>query len=120
MDALGYPLRFILTGGQASDSLVAMPLLEGFSFQFALADRGYDADEILQTIQKREAIAVIPPKCNRKIQRHYNRDIYKERNLIERFFNRIKHFRRVATRYEKTACNYLAMLTLASIVLWLA
>lgn len=89
-------------------------------FDTLLADKGYDTDEILDFLEQRGAAACIPPKSNRKIQREYDKYLYKERNLVERFFNKLKQFRRLATRYEKTARNFLAMLNLASIVIWVA
>lgn len=85
-----------------------------------LADKGYDANDILDFLKQRGARACIPPKANRKFPQDYDRNLYKERNLVERFFNRLKHYRRIATRYEKTARNFMAMLTLASILIWLA
>jgi len=108
-----------LTAGQSSDFPEAIPLLSALPFQFVLADKGYDSNEIVTFIHQQQGIAVIPPKANRKIQRGYDKHLYKERNLVERFFNKAKHFRRMATRYEKTARNYLAMLTLVATVLWL-
>ena len=85
-----------------------------------MADKGYDSDEILEFLAIRGAQACIPPKFNRIIQREYDKHLYKERNLVERFFNRIKHFRRLATRYEKHSQNFLGMLTLVAAVIWLA
>lgn len=89
-------------------------------FETLLADKGYDTDEILDFLEQRGATACIPPKSNRKEQREYDTYLYKERNLVERFFNKLKQYRRLATRYEKTARNFLAMLNLASIVIWSA
>jgi len=119
VDALGNPVRFILTAGQVHDILQAEDLISGIAFEHLLADKGYDSNEIVTFIHQQQGIAVIPPKANRKIQRGYDKHLYKERNLVERFFNKAKHFRRMATRYEKTARNYLAMLTLVATVLWL-
>jgi transposase len=79
-----------------------------------IADKAYDADELVQTICQRGAQAVIPPRSNRKQPRKFSKRRYKSRNFVERFVNRIKHYRRVATRYEKTARNYLAFVHLAS------
>jgi len=84
-----------------------------------LADKGYDADYIIEAASNMGAIAVIPPKSNRRNRREYDKELYKERNLVERFFNKIKHFRRVATRYDKTASAFLAFIHVASICLWL-
>jgi len=83
-----------------------------------LADKGYDSDEVIVLIEEQGSIAVIPSRKCRKKTREYDRDIYKERNLVERFFGRIKQFRRVATRYEKLADHYLAVVQIASIRLW--
>jgi len=87
--------------------------------QAVLADKGYDADYIVTAAETMGAQAVIPPKANRKIQREYDAELYKERNLVERLFNKLKHFRRVATRYDKTAVAFLAFVHVASICLWL-
>jgi transposase len=79
-----------------------------------IADKAYDANAFLDVLRKRNAEVVIPPLKTRKVQRRYSRSKYKQRNLIERFLNRLKHYRRVATRYEKTAANFLAFVQLAS------
>ena len=87
-------------------------MIEDSAARAVLADTGYDADHLLLYLQARGIEAVIPPRANRLEQRDYDRELYKNRNLVERFFNRIKHFRRVATRYEKLARNFLSMITL--------
>ncbi len=112
-------MRFILTGGQAADCKQALALLEGLKAEAVLADKGYDADYIVEAIAGMNALAVIPPKSNRIVQREYDKDLYKERNHVERMFNKLKHFRRVATRYDKTAASFMAFLNLAAIYLWL-
>jgi transposase len=84
-----------------------------------LADKGYDADYIVEAVEDMGAIAVIPPKSNRKTERKYDKYLYKERNLIERLFNKLKHFRRIATRYDKTALSFMSFLNIAAIYLWL-
>lgn len=84
-----------------------------------LADKGYDSNALLAYIASLSAEAVIPSRKNRRQQREIDRELYKDRNKVERFFNRIKHYRRVATRYEKTGRNYLAMLHLVSAMVWL-
>ena len=120
----------MLTPGQAGDSPQAKPLLEGLLSEVdaepealevgaVLADKGYDSNTLLKYIDSLKAEVVIPPKKNRLDQREYSRELYKDRNKIERFIGRIKHYRRVATRYEKTARNYLAMLHLVSSLVWL-
>ena len=84
-----------------------------------LADKGYDADYIIEAVEDMGAIAVIPPKSNRRTPREYDKELYKERNLIERLFNKLKHFRRIATRYDKTALSFMSFLNIAAIYLWL-
>ena len=118
-DAMGNPIRFILTGGERNDCTQALDLLEGMSGQAVLADKGYDAGYIVEAAEIMGAIAVIPPKSNRKVQRDYDRDLYKERNLIERMFGKLKQFRRIATRYDKTKTAFMAFIHIASILLWL-
>ena len=118
-DALGNPLRLLLTGGQASDSPQAIPLLEGFDFDAVIADRGYDADQTLALIAEKDANAVIPPKKNRLAQRDTDWYTYKERNLVERFISQIKQYRRIFTRYEKYASRYMAFLCFAATLIWL-
>lgn len=109
-DALGNPTRFILTGGQAGDSPQAIPLLEGFDFDAVIADRAYDAETILAYIADNDAEAIIPARKNRLVQRDTDWYTYKERNLVERFINKIKQYRRIFTRYEKYASRYMAFL----------
>jgi len=108
-----------LTGGEASDYTQALALLEGLKASALLADKGYDADYVVDAAQAMGAEVVMPPKFNRKNPRGLDKELYKERNLIERMFNKMKHFRRVATRYDKTAAAYLAFVTIAGIFLWL-
>lgn len=84
-----------------------------------IADKGYDADALVERIKAQQAEAIIPPRSNRKTPRDYDRHRYKARNLVERFFNQLKQFRRVATRYEKLASHFAAMVTCRCIILWL-
>lgn len=84
-----------------------------------LADKGYDADYIIEAANKMGAVAVIPPRAGRKMLRDYDRELYKERNFIERLFNKLKNFRRIATRYDKTASAFLDFIHIASIIIWL-
>ena len=84
-----------------------------------LGDKGYDADSLINSLEVRAIKAVIPPKSNRKIKRDCDFALYAERNLVERFFNTIKHYRGIATRYEKTARNFLAGLHLVCVLAWL-
>ena len=120
MDALGNPLRWILTGGEAADITQANTLIEGLCPGAVIGDKGYDADALVARIQAAGAQAVIPPRSNRTKQRGYDRHLYKDRNLVERFFNRLKQFRRIATRYEKMARNFVSMLNLVCAYIWLA
>jgi transposase len=116
-DAQGQRIRFSLTGGQAHD-VPHIPLLTGIKTQWVIADKGYDSDPILDFIQRQGAVAVIPPKSNRKAPREYDRELYKQRNLIERAFNKLKHWRRIATRYDRKSLYFLSALYLASAVTW--
>jgi len=118
-DALGLPVKFILTGGESSDFNQALPLLKDENPVYVLADRGYDSDEIVNHIKSINAIPVIPPKSNRIIQRDYDKIIYKERNLIERLFNRLKQFRKIAMRFDKIQINFEAFIYVACFYLWL-
>ena len=120
VDALGNPVRLLLSAGQASEYGQANALIEGFEADYVLADKGYDSDDFVQVITATGAVAVIPPRKNRNEPREYDRELYKERNLVERLFQKLKQFRRIATRYERLARNYLAMLYLAGSLIWLA
>jgi transposase len=117
-DAQGQPRRFSLTGGQAHDAPPAIPLLTNVKATHVIADKGYDSDQILDFIPGQGAVAVIPPKSNRKTQREYHRELYKQRNLIEGAFNKLKHWRRIATRYDRKSIYFLSALYLASAVTW--
>jgi transposase len=118
-DTLGRPLRFILTAGQRHDSLTAKALLEGFKCEAVLADKAYDNNDLRQTIAEMEAEAVIPSTASRKAPIPHDQVAYKDRNRIERCFNKLKHFRRFATRYDRRAIHYLAFIHLAAIMIWL-
>ena len=117
MDGLGNPVDFILTGGEVHDSVCANDLLDGKNAVFVLADKAYDSDKILEKIAEIGAEAVIPPKSNRIIQREYDKNYYKERNLVERFFCRLKQFRGIATRYCKRGEYFLEAVKLASCII---
>lgn len=118
-DALGNPVKFILTGGQEADCFQALPLLEGTTAEAVLADKGYDAGYVADGITAMGAEAVIPSMSHRRVRRDYDRFLYKERNVIERMFGKLKHFRAIATRYSKLAVSFMAFLQLAAILLWL-
>jgi len=96
---------------------VLLPLIEA---QTVIADKGYDADErVVLPLTQAGKTVIIPPKRNRKVQRAYDKDVYKSRHLIENFFCKLKQFRAIATRYDKTARNFLAAIYLASAIIWL-
>ena len=119
-DALGLPVRFILTGGQAADITQAIPLVKDIgSTGGLLADKGYDANALLDWLGQRGIAAVIPPKAIRKVQRSCDWHMYKERHVIECMFGKLKCFRRIATRYEKKTSHFMEMLTFAAVLLWL-
>ena len=120
-NAEGLPIGLLLTPGEAHDSTVYPDLMAEYDSdpEVLLADRGYDSDAIREDVRARGATPEIPTKKNRHVQHSVDRALYALRNRIERFINRLKNSRRVATRYEKTARNYLAVVTLAATVLWL-
>ena len=113
------PVELQVTPGQVADITQAESLLDGYDFAAAIGDKGYDSKKLVGYIEARGAEAVIPPRSNLKEQRAYDEGLYKERNLVERFINRIKQNRRVATRYEKTARNFLAFVQVAAITVLL-
>ena len=119
VDALGNPTGCFLTGGQASDLAGADVLLPKLAAATLIADRGYDAEaRVLAPLREAGKTAVIPPKRNRTVQREYDRDRYGARHLAENFFCKRKQFRAIATRYDKTARNFLAAIPfVASIIL---
>ena len=118
-DALGNPVRLILTPGNIADCTQAELLLIGITAQHVLGDKGYDSDAIVDIIVQSGASVVIPPKENRTVKRLCDFALYCERNLVERFFNKIKHYRAVATRCAKRARNYMAFVSLVSVMLWI-
>ncbi len=119
VDALGNPVRFILTAGQYSEIKQANALIQGLTADYVIADKGYDADSFIAAIESIQAISVVPPKRNRKNMRECDAHIYRERNLVERVFQKLKHYRRIATRYERLAVTYQAMLSLVASIIWL-
>ncbi len=120
VNALGNPVGFCLTGGQAHDLEGADHLLPEMEANTLIADKAFDADKrVLEPLAAAGKAAVIPPKANRVAQRDYDRDLYKARHLIENFFAKLKQFRAIATRYDKTARNFLAGIHLAAIAIWL-
>jgi transposase len=121
VDGLGNLARFRLTGGERHDITEAANLIEGMQNVGAVvADKAFDAASLLECIETMNATAVIPPRANRKEVRSYDTHVYKSRNLIERFFARIKQFRRIATRYDKLAVRFEAFISIAAAYIWLA
>jgi transposase len=116
---LGNPVELMLTPGQAHDLACAEPLLENVDPDALLGDKAYDADSLIDTLAQRGITPVIPPKANRRMPRACDFALYCERNLIERFFNKLKHFRAIATRYDKLAKIFLAGVQLASAIILL-
>jgi transposase len=120
VDALGNPTGFHLTGGEAHDLVGADHLLPDMQADMLIADKAFDADErVIKPLAAAGKTTVIPPKANRKTRREYDRHLYKERHLVENFFAKLKQFRAIATRYDKTARNFLAAVYLAASVIWL-
>lgn len=119
VDALGNPLKFILTPGQRNDITQAESLLKNIKNTAVIADKGYDSNALIQVIEDQKSVAVIPPKKNRKIQGEYDFHLYKERNLIECFFGKIKHFRRVFSRFDKAAQAFMGFLNFVGVLIWL-
>ena len=111
-------MRFIVTPGQTNDITQAHTRIAGLPAKHVLADKAYDADHFRAAIADARAQAVIPSRRSRAIRIEHDRDIYKERSLVECFFNKAKHFRRIATRYEQTARAYLSMVQLVAAVIW--
>jgi len=107
----------LLSKGQWADVSMARALLQGLRPRVVIADRGYDADRFITYIEAKGARAVIPPRSNRRWQRPVEGKLYAHRNIIERYINKLKHFRRIATRYDKTDSSYLAFLYLAAAIL---
>jgi transposase len=120
VDQDGLPVRLVLSAGQASDKAAVAELIEGLPPASALiADRGYDAKAIVDLVAAKGGVAHIPTQKDRKVQRTVDPALYRQRNLVERFFCKLKHFRRVATRYDKLARNFLAAVLIASTRLWI-
>jgi transposase len=116
---LGCPVRFALTAGQKGDAPQADALIENLPAQVVMADAAYDSDRLREAIADKGAVAVIPNNPSRARKYPLDKHLYAQRHLVECCFSKLKHFRRVATRFEKTALNYRALVTLAAIVLWL-
>ncbi len=119
MRGLGAPVRLALTGGQRGDCPQAYGLIDGLPADVVMADAAYDADPLRRAIADKGAVAVIPNNPSRARKYPLDKHLYAQRHLIECCFSKLKQFRRVATRYEKTARNYLSVVTLAATILWL-
>ena len=119
VDALGNPVALSLTPGHAADITQAETLLERLEPDALLGDKGYDSDALVADLNEREITPVIPPKANRKAPRETDFALYCERNLVERFFNKIKHYRAIATRFDKLASTFLAGVLLVCVLIWL-
>lgn len=119
VDALGLPLKFILTPGQNSEIKCAPELIKGIEGANILGDKAFDCNVFLDQILSQNCTPVIPPRSNRKVQRDVDYHLYKERHLIECFFSKIKHFRRIFSRFDKLAEAYMGFLAFASSIIWL-
>jgi transposase len=119
VDALGNPMVLSLTPGQAHDITQALPLLDQVDPDAVLGDKGYDADALIAALEERGTTPVIPPKANRKEPRKTDFALYRERNLVERFFCNLKQYRAISTRYDKLANTFLAAVALVCVLFWL-
>ncbi len=118
-DTLGRPLRFIITAGQVGDITTAPALLDGLSADAVLADKAYDSNALRTLITNMGAEAVIPSNRSRKLEIPHDPAIYRHRNQIERCFNRLKHQRRFATRYDRRTIHFAGFVYLAAAIIWL-
>ena len=116
---LGNPLRMILTAGQVHEVTQAVTLIEGLPLLSLIADKTFDTDAFRSHLADAEAEVVIPPSVRRKALIAYDEETYKLRHRIECFINKIKHYRRIATRFEKTALSFYSLICLASAMIWL-
>ena len=119
VDALGNPLKFILTPGQRNDITQAKPLIEGVCSALVNADKAYDSNDLLDQVIEQQCESNIPSRSNRKQPRIIDDHIYKERHVIECFFGKIKHFRRIFSRYDKSAQSYLSLLYFVGALIWI-
>jgi transposase len=118
VDALGIPIRIIITDGTTADCTQASQLIEGIKAEYLLADRGYDSNRIIENAMNQGMISVIPPRKNRKIQREYDKDLYKLRHLVENAFLHLKPWRSLSTRYAKNWRSFLTAVQIRCIALW--
>jgi transposase len=120
VDAHGMPIRILVTSGTVHDCKQACALIDGFSAEWLLADKGYDSDEIIDKAVSQNMKTVIPPRKNRKEQREYDEDLYKLRHLVENTFLFLKRWRGIATRYAKNTASFIAAVQIRCIVIWAA
>jgi transposase len=118
-DALGNPLKFIVTAGQRNDITQAEALLKDVSQAYVIADKGYDSKDLRSKLIKQQCIPVIPTKSNSKEPYQYDKHMYKERYVIECFFSKMKYFRRVFSRFDKTLRNFISFLSFVGAIIWL-
>jgi len=119
VDAHGMPVRVFITSGTTADCIQAESLIEGIKAENLLAYKGYDSDQILRQATEANMQVVIPPKKNRKIQREYDKALYKHRHLVENAFLHLKRWRGIATRYAKNTASFLAAVQIRCLALWL-
>ena len=112
------PVRFTITEGTTADCTQASKLIEGFTAEYLLADKGYDSNDIIDYAELQGIKPVIPPRKNRKEQRYYNKHLYKQRHLVENAFLHLKRWRGIATRYAKNSLSFLAAVQIRCIALW--
>ena len=112
------PVRALITEGTTADCTQAIALIDGFEAEYLLADRGYDTNSILEHVEHHGISSVIPPKKNRKMQREYDKELYKARHLVENTFLYLKKWRGIATRYAKNAASFLAAVHIRCLFLW--
>ena len=119
VDALGNPLKFLLTAGQRHDIIQAKNLIDDINSTTVIADTAYDANDFIEALHSKQCEPQIPSRRNRKKPRDYDQHLYAERHTIECFFGKVKHFRRVFSRFDKSARSYLAFLQFAGMLIWL-
>ena len=120
VDAKGRPVCLLISPGEVHDITCAQALLDGLEQRcLVIADKGYDADRVRDHIRSQGAIPNIPNRANRKKKFRWNKAVYRERNHVERFFNKLKQFRRIATRYDKLGATFFAFIKLAAVRIWL-
>jgi transposase len=119
VDALGNPLKFIITPGQVSDITQANLLLEGITGAYVIGDKGYDSKALREAIKQQGSEPVIPSKSNALEPYEYDKDIYKERHVVECYFSKMKNYRHVFSRFDKSARNFSSFLSFVGTMIWL-